>query len=946
MLEVTFSPEVRVFHEFDEEEFSQAQDYLFRWDVADAREAFDREAAIEQAITTRFVQNDDGSVYSGYQPTLAFAESWRTNLGVLTEEAARFWIGVLSSTQWLNPGAVEAMPEASWLEECLEQGVTSFESAEELIELLEDTQRMEVMWAQARGCVARAMRALYGYPTALQWALEHTVYGYVDSLLLYLGPPADDEEMEAVRPIVDAHMAGVDPSSYAYDYYVNLFRYVPAQNAIRGYLDRCVARKRAGYQMGYDIICLLEDDEEALRYAAEIPLRMDVKGLMQCVGRFGIGHHELYFAKVTHKKNNWSMEDNFKGLLKLHDPLMIEQLFKFSTRRKVAGFVEDYLRQEGANVIEGLLTIAERRGKRRTFAIEWLRRLVLDGRQELIEQLMAGHDEKIQKIIHDEVFGQVEQHDEIDASALGGWASKLMKKPEWPGNEGAAPEWLDAASLPPLLIEGVEGMLPGELVQARLAHSAWLELPAAALQPLTAEDWDDANKLKRKRRGLKSAHDQALEALEAEQANEFAIELFERWARNHVGPTGQWVMSWMLRFSGERGAARLNTYVRERKAWRDASNQFTSIKFAMDVLVEMGTPYSMSLVEGLSQSLHDESYRRHARNLLDSWRDTMGFDEEEFGDFAVPDFGLDERGRRIFDYGKRQVQLDVKGRNDLELTDLSTDKTYKSMPPAKKSDDRDQVKIAKDEYNVIKKPLAATFAKQNIRMERAMNHRRAWTHERWRAHMMGHPVLGHLSRRLIWEVLDASGEPSAQGSVDEEGNLIDLDMEPIELDPSCSLRLLHPATLDEDDHNAWSEQLADFEIIQPFDQMGRGVFRFAPEHEQFAAEVSDSAHYVDIETLVAARQTGWKFSKSYWGANALYLDDPLSGDQRVTFHLTGTIRISRTGRLQDAHGLKTFEKLEFVRVTGPKTTEPVEPAEASALLFSEAHKLLHDSLRS
>ncbi|MEM9880679.1 MAG: DUF4132 domain-containing protein, partial [Pseudomonadota bacterium] len=162
--------------------------------------------------------------------------------------------------------------------------------------------------------------------------------------------------------------------------------------------------------------------------------------------------------------------------------------------------------------------------------------------------------------------------------------------------------------------------------------------------------------------------------------------------------------------------------------------QFTSIKYAMDVLVHMGTPYSMSIVEGLTQSLHDESYRRHARGLLTAWRDQRGFDEEEFGDFAVPAFGLNERGRRVFDYGKREVQLDVKGRNDIELTDLSTGKTYKSMPPAKKSDDRDQVKIAKDQYNVIKKPLAATFAKQNIRMERAMNHRRAWTHDRWREH--------------------------------------------------------------------------------------------------------------------------------------------------------------------------------------------------------------------
>ncbi len=113
---------------------------------------------------------------------------------------------------------------------------------------------------------------------------------------------------------------------------------------------------------------------------------------------------------------------------------------------------------------------------------------------------------------------------------------------------------------------------------------------------------------------------------------------------------------------------------------------------------------------------------------------------------------------------------------------------------------------------------------QIARLERALITQRAWTIDAFCTYIVGHPLLMHLARRLVWSV------DGAAFRVAEDRSFADLDDAAFTLPSGAAsrLRLAHPAHLSENDRLRWSERFSDYRIVQPFPQLGRPVLALDP----------------------------------------------------------------------------------------------------------------------
>jgi hypothetical protein len=103
---------------------------------------------------------------------------------------------------------------------------------------------------------------------------------------------------------------------------------------------------------------------------------------------------------------------------------------------------------------------------------------------------------------------------------------------------------------------------------------------------------------------------------------------------------------------------------------------------------------------------------------------------------------------------------------------------------------------------------------------------RTWTIAEFDEYLVRHPLVRHLTGRLVW-LAETDGSTTAF-RIAEDRTRTDVDEEELNLPDDAVIRLAHPVHLG-DQVEAWTEIFADYEILQPFEQLGRTVMAFTPE---------------------------------------------------------------------------------------------------------------------
>lgn len=155
------------------------------------------------------------------------------------------------------------------------------------------------------------------------------------------------------------------------------------------------------------------------------------------------------------------------------------------------------------------------------------------------------------------------------------------------------------------------------------------------------------------------------------------------------------------------------------------------------------------LLNGIARKIKFKALQEHAREKINIVAENRGLTMAELEDRLAPDLGLDSSGSLILDFGPRKFTVGF----DETLKPVVCDangKVLKDLPKPNQSDDKTLATDAVNLFKQLKKDVRAIASQQITRLEQAMCQRRRWTAEQFRLFLVEHPLVRHLTRRLLW----------------------------------------------------------------------------------------------------------------------------------------------------------------------------------------------------
>jgi hypothetical protein len=332
---------------------------------------------------------------------------------------------------------------------------------------------------------------------------------------------------------------------------------------------------------------------------------------------------------------------------------------------------------------------------------------------------------------------------------------------------------------------------------------------------------------------------------------DLAWALFTEWNLHGRRRMHDWMALSVGAFGTDDILAKLAPYVRD---WAQADPR--ACVTIVDVLASIGTPAAMLELTTIQSGAR-------APVLVEAVNEALGPKSE-----ASTDLGLDVRGEAVLDLGGRKVRV-VLDESLVPMIALEDGRRVPQVPRASKNDDRAKVAAAVARFNRLRRE-SKTIAKLGLRrLERAMIGSRRFSVAELETKWVRDPLLGQAARRLVWGIYEG-GALSFTFRIVEDGTYADTGDMPLALDAAdARTGVVHPLDLDDAELARWGTLFADYELLQPFEQLGRTVFRGTPKQAEPILK-STQGRMVEaralMKTLVAHgwdRPAGRRFSSAW-----------------------------------------------------------------------------------
>ncbi|HWS27784.1 MAG TPA: DUF4132 domain-containing protein, partial [Xanthomonadales bacterium] len=332
----------------------------------------------------------------------------------------------------------------------------------------------------------------------------------------------------------------------------------------------------------------------------------------------------------------------------------------------------------------------------------------------------------------------------------------------------------------------------------------------------------------------------------------FAWDLFQSWLDAEAPSKEQWAFAALAHIGDDECARRLAKLLRVWPTEGASSRAATGL----DVLAAMGSDVALMLLHGIAQKVKSKPLQLKAQAKLEQLALARGLSAEELADRLVPDLGLDENGTLLLDFGSRQFTVGFDEHLKPVVRDASGAQ-LKDLPAPLKSDDAALAEAAVARFKALKKDARTLAGQQLIRLELAMAQRRRWSATEFRQCFVEHPLMRHLTRRLLWaEFVD--GLLARCLRVAEDLSFADANDDLLILPDTSEIGLVHALELPPADAAAFGQIFADYEILQPFAQIGREVYRLTDEERAATALTRFVGRKVAIGSLVGMESRGWR----------------------------------------------------------------------------------------
>ncbi|MFC5751526.1 DUF4132 domain-containing protein [Actinomadura rugatobispora] len=426
-------------------------------------------------------------------------------------------------------------------------------------------------------------------------------------------------------------------------------------------------------------------------------------------------------------------------------------------------------------------------------------------------------------------------------------------------------DWADPGRLPQVLLRGRDRALPaaatGHLV-TMLAMSRLGEVYAGV--------------------------DVVREACDPASLAEFSWALFQEWELRGAPSKDGWALEQPAWLGDDDTVRRLTPVIR---AWPGDGGHHKAVK-GLDVLAAIGTDTALLHLHGIAQKVKFKALKGRAQEKIAEVAAGLGLGAEELADRLVPDFGLDADGGLTLDYGPRRFVVGF----DEVLKPYVTDedgKRRKALPKPGTKDDEELASAAYKRFAGLKKDVRTVAADQVSRLESAMVARRRWTPEEFRTLFAGHPLVWHIARRLVW--IAEPGEGAEEGAafafrIAEDRTFADVSDDAAALPAGASIGIAHPLDLG-GDVAAWSEVFADYEITQPFPQLGREAYTLTAEERAAGRLERFEGVRVPVHTVLGLVRRGWSRGEPLDAGGERWISRPVPGGLHVVIDLDPGISV-------------------------------------------------------
>ncbi|MCA9492691.1 MAG: DUF4132 domain-containing protein, partial [Myxococcales bacterium] len=227
----------------------------------------------------------------------------------------------------------------------------------------------------------------------------------------------------------------------------------------------------------------------------------------------------------------------------------------------------------------------------------------------------------------------------------------------------------------------------------------------------------------------------------------FAWALFEAWMAAGADPKQSWAMMAVGFLGGDAEIRQLAALARD---W-PGNKASARAQLALDALLVAGSETALVQIDLLAERSKYPAFKAAAADRIALLADIRGLTVDALQDRLVPRLGLDDdqRGGAVsLDFGGRTFAV----RFDEHLKPVlygEDGKLRKALPKPGKGYDPALAKAAKARLTGLKKDAASVASVLLARLERTMVTGREIAADVFLEHMVGHPLVVHLARRLV-----------------------------------------------------------------------------------------------------------------------------------------------------------------------------------------------------
>ncbi|EFH5758806.1 WGR and DUF4132 domain-containing protein [Escherichia coli] len=337
-----------------------------------------------------------------------------------------------------------------------------------------------------------------------------------------------------------------------------------------------------------------------------------------------------------------------------------------------------------------------------------------------------------------------------------------------------------------------------------------------------------------------------------ESLAEFGWDLYTAWTEAGAPAKENWAFTSLGILGNDDTARKLTPLIR---AWPGESQHKRAVS-GLDVLADIGSDVALMLLNGIVRKIKFKALQEHAREKINIVAENRGLTMAELEDRLAPDLGLDSSGSLILDFGPRKFTVGF----DETLKPVVCDangKVLKDLPKPNQSDDKTLATDAVNLFKQLKKDVRAIASQQITRLEQAMCQRRRWTAEQFRLFLVEHPLVRHLTRRLLWGVYNDENALITCFRVAEDSTYSDAQDELFTL-PAGNIGIPHVLEIPPESAAAFRQIYVDYELLPPFQQLERGSYHLA-DNERNVHELSRwNGRLCQAGRIVGLERRGWQ----------------------------------------------------------------------------------------